>query len=92
MITMMKDEMKDYNDDGDGDAEPGGRDNDDDHGDNYGDDEPGGTDDDDDGDRVRTWWRNSEGVTSSSWTSRRQKVVGLQPWIFSTEWIICRSL
>ena len=79
----------DYNDDGHGDDEPGGTDDDDDHDD----DNPGGTDDDDDGDhRACTWWRNSEGVTSSSWTSRRQKVVGLQPWIFSTEWIICRSL
>ena len=82
----------DYKDYGDGDDEPGGTDNDDDHGDNYGDDEPGGTDNDDDGDhRACTWWRNSEGVTSPSWTSRRQKVGGLQPSIFLIEWIICRS-
>ena len=46
---------------------PGGQDNDD--GDGDGDDEPGGTDSDDDDDhRAGTWWRNSEGVTSSSRT------------------------
>ena len=65
---------------------PGGKDNDD----GDGDDKPGGTYNDD-GDRACTWWRNSEGMSSPSWTSRRQKVGGLQPWIFLIEWIICRS-
>ena len=64
------------------DDAPGGKDNDDYYDDGDGYDEPGGNDNDDDGDhQACTWWRNSEGVTSSSWTSRRQKVVGLQPWI-----------
>ena len=64
------------------DDAPGGKDNDDYYDDGDGYDEPGGHDNDDDGDhRACTWWRNAEGVTSSSWTSRRQKVVGLQPWI-----------
>ena len=82
----------DYNDDGDGNDGPDGKDNDDYNDDGHGDDEPGGTDNDDDGDhRACTWWWNSEGVTSPSWTSRRQKVGGLQPWIFLIEWIICRS-